>query len=151
MLCAGYVNTRPRVAGRANRRDRDVLRRIVGLAVVIAIATTGVALADGVATYHGTTNQKLPISVGLKGFKVVKLSFTAKYGSCGTLSTSGGVSLQIKGSGFTGTVKPTPSSKVTITGTFGNGKTLHGSLHAVVSKGATTCSSGRITYRAALT
>jgi hypothetical protein len=130
-----------------------MVRRTVALATVLAVVTAGVALASATAVYKGTTSQKLPISLTLRGFKVVRVSYTAKEGSCGALTTTGKVSLKIKGSGFAGTVKPDSETKLTIRGTFGAHKTLHGTLTDELTEGGIhphTCTSGRVTYRAAL-
>jgi hypothetical protein len=133
-----------------------MLRRTAGLAAVLAIAVTGVALAASAATYNGTTSQHLPIKVTVKGFKVVRVSFTAKYGACGELSGNNKVSIKIFGTGFKSTVKPNSETKLTISGTFGGsktGKTLKGKLSSVVTEGGihpTTCSTGAVTYTAAL-
>jgi hypothetical protein len=127
-----------------------VLRRTLVLGAVLAVALGAVASAASPGQYTGKTSQHLPITVKVSGGKVVKVAYTASYGSCGELSGSDKVKIAIKSSKFSATVHPNSETVDKLSGKF-KGTSVSGSLTSVVTTGGihpTTCKSGKVTFSA---
>jgi hypothetical protein len=129
-----------------------VLRRIVVLGAVMAVALAAVASAASSGTYTGKTSQQLKITVKVSKAKVVKVGYTAKYGSCGEFIGTDNVKIAIKNNKFSATVHPNSETVDKLSGTF-NGQKVSGSLTSTVTTGGihpTTCHSGKVTFSAKL-
>ena len=129
-----------------------MLRRIVVLGSVLAVALAAVASAASSGLYKGKTNQKLQISVKVSDGKVVKVDYVAGYGSCGEFIGTDKVKIAIKGNKFSATVHPNSETVDKLSGRF-KGQKVTGTLQSTVTTGGihpTTCRSGKVTFSAKL-
>jgi hypothetical protein len=129
-----------------------VVRRILALGTVLAVATATGALAASSGLYTGKTSQKLSITVKVSKGKVVKVDYFARFGSCGELSAVDKVKIAIKGGKFSATVHPNSEAVDKLTGRF-KGQAVSGTLSSVVMLGGihpSTCRTGKVTFSAKL-
>lgn len=119
---------------------------------MLAVTMAAVASAAPSGLYTGKTSEKLKISVKVSNGRVVKVSYVAKYGSCGEFDGSDAVKIAIKGNKFNATVHPNSETVDKLSGTFTN-RRVSGALTSTVTTGGihpTTCHSGRLTFNAKL-
>ena len=130
-----------------------MFRRTCALALVLAVGSTAVAMAATASTYSGKTSQHDPISLTVSGKRISKVSFTAGYGSCGTL-TGTMKPIKLGKHGKFNTTQKTPDGAVvtTIKGQL-KGRTITGSLTGLLNAGGIhphTCKTGKLTFTAKL-
>lgn len=129
-----------------------MLRRIVVLGAALAVALAAVASAASSGLYTGKTRQQLKITVKVSKGKVVKVGYTARYGSCGELIGADNVKIAIKDNKFGATVHPNSETVDKLSGTF-KGQKVSGALTSTVTTGGIhpmTCHSGKLTFSAKL-
>jgi hypothetical protein len=129
-----------------------VLRRIVVLGAALTVAMAAVASAASSGLYAGNTSQKLKIKVKVSNGHVQKVTYVAKYGSCGEFDGTDNVKIAIKDNKFSATVHPNSETVDKLSGTF-TGAKLNGSLTSTVTTGGIhtiTCHSGKVTFGAKL-
>lgn len=127
-----------------------MVRRIFVLGAVLAVAVAAGASAASSGLYTGKTSQELKISVKVSKGKVVKVDYTASYGSCGELTGTDKVKIAIKSNKFSATVHPNSETVDKLSGTF-KGENISGTLSSAVTTGGihpTTCKSGKVTFKA---
>lgn len=127
-----------------------MLRKTFVLGVVLALAIAVGASAASSGLYTGKTSQQLKITLKVSGGKVVNVTYTAKYGSCGQFSEVDKAPMSIQGNKFRKTVRPNSEVVDKLSGTF-NGKNVTGKLSSTLMTGGihpTTCRSGSLTFSA---
>jgi hypothetical protein len=119
-----------RARGRAGRRDcGDRLGNIVGC-------------------LHGKTSQQLTITLKVSKGKVVKVTYAAKYGSCGEFTGVDKVQIAIKNNKFSATVHPNSETIDKLRGSFKR-KKVSGTLSSSLMFGGihpSTCKSGKLKF-----
>lgn len=130
-----------------------MVRRMLVLGSVLALATAAAASAASSGLYRGTTSQAgRMISVQVSNGKVVKVNYDLMYGSCGGFTGQDKVALAIKNNKFSGTAHPNAETVDKLSGTF-NGNNLTGTVSSTVKTGGThgsTCKSGKVKFTAKL-
>jgi hypothetical protein len=120
----------------------------VVLGVSLAVAVAAVASAASSGLYTGKTSQRLKITVKVTGGKVVKVDYSATYGSCGELINTDKVKIAIKSNKFSATVHPNSETVDKLSGNF-KGQNLSGTVNSTVTTGGIhpmTCHSGKVTF-----
>jgi hypothetical protein len=134
------------------RLGATMVRRILTLGTVLAVAITAMAAGAPSGLYTGKTSQRLKITVKVSRGNVTKVFYTAKYGKCGTLSALDNVQIRLRHNKFNTTVRPNSETVDKVSGRF-RGKNLSGTLSSSVRTGGihpTTCRSGKLTFSARL-
>jgi hypothetical protein len=129
-----------------------MVRRILTLGTVLAVAITAMAAGAPSGLYTGKTSQRLKITVKVSKGKVSYVFYTAKYGKCGMTSASDNVQIRLRHNRFGATAHPNAETVDKISGRF-RGKNLSGTLSSTISTGGIhpiTCKSGRLTFSARL-
>lgn len=124
------------------------MRRVFVIGAVLSVAIAAGASAASSGLYTGKTKQNLAISVKVSNGKVVKVTYTVKYGSCGTFSDSDKAPIAITNNTFSATEHPNSETVDKLSGSF-NGKSVSGSLSSALSLGGIhprTCRSGRVKF-----
>ncbi|MDQ6778058.1 MAG: hypothetical protein M3071_18015 [Actinomycetota bacterium] len=129
-----------------------MVRRMVVLGSVLAVATAAAASAATSGVYTGTTSQGLAISLKVNSGKVVNVNYIAKYGSCGEFTgNKGKVALAITNNKFSGTAHLNSETVIKLAGSFFLGNSVKGTLSATLTTGGIhpmTCKTGTLTFTA---
>lgn len=128
------------------------MRRVFVLGILLAVAIAAGAVAASSGVYTGKTSQKLKITVKVSKGNVSRVTYFAKYGSCGEFSGIDNMKIAIKNNKFSKTVHPNSEVVDKLSGSF-KGKNVSGTLSSVLSLGGihpSTCRTGKLKFSAKL-
>lgn len=130
-----------------------MVRRTCALALALVAGSSAVALAATASHYSGATSQHERIGLTVTAKRITKVVFTARYGSCGSLTTTlKPIKLGARGS-FSATQRSVDGSSMTKVKGRLKGTAITGSLTGSVTEGGIhprICRTGKVTFSAKL-